>query len=103
MPGKAPLSASSRKQIRQIWKSRRYPRRRPQRQQRRTTRVENFGGRDDLMTWALTAIGSNLRAEREAQLPQQSQPFIPAAGGGDHRHLDAVQPFHLIGGNFGER
>jgi hypothetical protein len=42
-PGICPSLASSRKQIRHISKSRIYPCFRPQRQQRRTMRVENFG------------------------------------------------------------
>jgi hypothetical protein len=43
IPGKSPLSANSRKQIRQIPKSRIKPWFRPQRQQRLTLREENFG------------------------------------------------------------
>lgn len=42
-PGISRWLASSRKQIRHNSKSRIYPRFRPQRQQRRTIRVENFG------------------------------------------------------------
>jgi len=42
-PGISPFIASSRKQIRQRSYCRRYPCFRPHFQQRRTTRVENFG------------------------------------------------------------
>jgi hypothetical protein len=47
MPEISPRLASSRKQIRQSSKSRMKARFRPQRQQRRTRRVENFGFRAD--------------------------------------------------------
>jgi len=42
-PGNSPLLANSLKQILQISKARRYPCFLPQRQQRRTIRVENLG------------------------------------------------------------
>lgn len=42
-PGISPFCANSRTQIRHMLKKRKYPRLRPQRQHRRTSRVENFG------------------------------------------------------------
>jgi len=56
IPGKSPLLANSRKQIRQRPKSRIKPRLRPQRQQRLTIRVENFGFLFDFTTKAVLAI-----------------------------------------------
>ncbi|TSC80812.1 MAG: hypothetical protein G01um101429_121 [Parcubacteria group bacterium Gr01-1014_29] len=56
IPGNSPRSASSRKQMRQRSKARIYPRLRPQRKQRRTSRVTNFGFFFDLATTDVFAI-----------------------------------------------
>src|SRR3989338_6292620 len=65
IPGISPRFASSRKQMRQRSKSRKYPRLRPQRKQRRTIREENFGRfRERAMTDFL-AIGSGTDGKAE--------------------------------------
>src|SRR5690625_1337547 len=72
-PGRWPAWAASRTQMRQSPKSRRYARARPQRWQRFTCRVENFGLRFDLAICALVAICSfsSLLAERHAEQLKQ--------------------------------
>ncbi|KKT90885.1 MAG: hypothetical protein UW92_C0023G0010 [Candidatus Jorgensenbacteria bacterium GW2011_GWA2_45_13] len=59
IPGISPLLASSRKQILHILKSRIYPLFLPQRKQRRTMRVENFGFFLDLAITDVFAIVVN--------------------------------------------
>jgi hypothetical protein len=56
IPGISPLFANSLKQIRQSLNSPMYPRLRPQRQHRRTIRVEYFGFFFDLAICASVAI-----------------------------------------------
>jgi hypothetical protein len=56
IPGISPFEASSLKQMRQMSKSRIYPRLRPQRQQRLTSLVEYFGLAFDLNDLAICAL-----------------------------------------------
>src|SRR3989338_5056586 len=55
-PGTSPLFANSLKQIRQRPNCRKKPRLRPQRKQRRTKRLENFGFFSALAIWESLAI-----------------------------------------------
>ena len=61
-PGMTPWSASFRKQIRQVPNLRYTARGRPHSMQRRTIRVENFGGRFAAAIFDLLAIWSSLSA-----------------------------------------
>src|SRR6516164_8502374 len=95
-PGSAPSKARFRKQIRQSWNLRRYPRDRPQRLQRLFTRTENFGLRTVLATHAVVAtllILPLVLPERHAERGQERPGLLVGTG---RRHDADVHPLDLL-------
>src|SRR5512134_1531280 len=112
-PGISPLSASSRKQMRHNPNRRSTARDRPQRWQRRTRRVLNLGvrlARSIQQVFAMICYprlrdGRALRglaAERPAELPQQGQREVVAAGRGHDGDVHPVDLLDLVEVDLGE-
>src|SRR3989338_8070167 len=94
IPGISPRLASSRKQMRQRSKSRKYPRLRPQRKQRRTIREENFGRLRERAITDFLAIGSG--TDGKAERAEERQPFGPRRRGGYHGDLETKNKRHVL-------
>src|SRR5690625_1266329 len=90
-------------QMRHRPKSRRNPRVRPQRWQRLTPLLENFGVRLLLAIWAFVAIIlSLLLPERHSQELEEAACFLVRLGARHYGDVHAAYAFGLVEGHFGE-
>src|SRR2546430_11947849 len=97
-PGSSPISARSRKQMRQRPNIRMYPRGRPQISQRWCPRTLNLGVRRDLRMRLFFAIDylSGRSAERHPEAAQQRASLFVRSRRGHDRDLHAAQAIDLV-------